>query len=127
MQENWMGPRPFRSNLMGQFSQFLADHSQGDSKLCRIKCAYLSPFKNQRNLCREGSSGEVHLSRTCHVYSVSSLKLNAGTGMTEKTHIKPPSNLVSVSVGVTKYLFYHHLSHSLSKKRLSDLRTFAAF
>lgn len=88
------------------------------------------PFSKVKEIFAEkGSSGEMHLSRTCHDvwYSVSSLKLNAGTGMTEKTHIKPPSNLVSVSVGVTKYLFYHHLSLSLSKKRLSDLRTFAVF
>lgn len=87
------------------------------------------PLSKVREIFAEkGSSGEVHLSRTYHVwYSVSSLKLNAGTGMTEKTHIKLPSNLVSVSVGVTKYLFYHHLSRSLSKKRLSDLRTFAVF
>lgn len=85
------------------------------------------PLSKVREIFAEkGSSGEMHLSRTCHDvwYSVSILKLNAGT---EKTHIKPPSNLVSVSVGVTKYLFYHHLSLSLSKKRLSDLRTFAVF
>lgn len=66
----------------------------------------------------------MHVSETCDVYLVSSMKLSEGTGTTEKTHFKPLGTLVSVNV--TRYLFYHHISHSLTfEEEVKISRTFA--